>query len=64
MVERGHHLWKAPNPHTISLEQHTSVKSFLNIFIEENALEYVVCEMAFILSQPQCVKHVNLKENH
>ena len=35
----------------LDLEQHTSVKSFLNIFIEENALEYVVCEMAFILEQ-------------
>ena len=26
-----------------------------NIFFEENAFEYVVCEMAFVLSQPQCV---------
>ena len=26
-----------------------------NIFIQENALENVVCEMAFILSRPQCV---------
>ena len=26
------------------------------IFIEENARENVVCEMAFILSRPQCVK--------
>ena len=27
-----------------------------NIFIQENALEHVVCEMASILSRPQCVK--------
>ena len=26
-----------------------------NIFIQENALEHVVCEMASILSRPQCV---------
>ena len=26
------------------------------IFIQENALENVVCEMASILSRPQCVK--------
>ena len=25
-------------------------------FIQENALEYVICEMASILSRPQCVK--------
>ena len=27
-----------------------------NIFIQENALEHVVCEMEAILSRPQCVK--------
>ena len=27
----------------------------LYIFIQENAFEHVVCEMAFILSRPQCV---------
>ena len=27
-----------------------------NIFIQENALENIVCEMASILSRPQCVK--------
>ena len=27
-----------------------------NIFIQENALENVICEMASILSHPQCVK--------
>ena len=27
-----------------------------NIFIQENPLENVVCEMASILSRPQCVK--------
>ena len=29
-----------------------------NIFIQENVLESVVCEMAAILSRPQCVKSV------
>ena len=29
-----------------------------NIFIQENALENVVCEMSSILSQPQCVKSI------
>ena len=29
-----------------------------NIFIQENALESVVCEMAAILTRPQCVKAV------
>ena len=29
-----------------------------NIFIQEYALEYVVCEMASILSRPQCVYHI------
>ena len=28
-----------------------------NIFIHKNAIESVVCEMAFILSRPQCVNH-------
>ena len=28
------------------------------IFIQENAFENVVCKMAAILSQPQCVKHL------
>ena len=27
-----------------------------DIFFQENALESVICEMAAILSQPQCVK--------
>ena len=26
-----------------------------NIFVQENAFESVVCEMAVILSRPQCV---------
>ena len=29
---------------------------FSNIFIQENAIENVVCEIASILSRPQCVK--------
>ena len=28
-----------------------------NILIQENAFESFVCEMAAILSRPQCVKH-------
>ena len=32
----------------------------LNIFIQENALEDVVCEMASIFSRPQCVKQIAL----
>ena len=28
-----------------------------NIFIQENVFEGVVCEMAAILSRPQCVNH-------
>ena len=37
--------------------EHTSMKIYQNtaIFIEENARENVVCEMASILSRPQCV---------
>ena len=31
-------------------------KRYLNIFIQENAFECVVCEMAAILFRPQCVK--------
>ena len=33
-----------------------------NIFIQENVFENVVCEMAFILSRPQCVKQTMLEE--
>ena len=33
-----------------------------NIFIQENALEHVVCEMASILSRPQCVKYMGVCE--
>ena len=29
-----------------------------NIFIQENALENVVCQMVAILSQPQCVNEI------
>ena len=32
-----------------------------NIFIHENAIESVVCEMAAILSRPQCVNRKTLK---
>ena len=27
----------------------------LNLFIQENTFAYVLCEMAAILSQPECV---------
>ena len=33
-----------------------NIKQNSDIFIQENAFENVVCEMAAILSQPQCVK--------
>ena len=33
------------------------------IFIQENALENVVCEMASILPRPQCVNHVEINVN-
>ena len=32
-----------------------------NIFLQENAFEYVVCKMSVILSQPQCIKNVFVK---
>ena len=35
-----------------------------NIFIQENAFESVVCEMAAILSRPQCVKRKCLSRTH
>ena len=35
-----------------------------NIFVQENALEDVVCEMASILSQPQCVNVRFLQNSH
>ena len=34
-----------------------------NIFIQENAVQNVVCKMASILSRPQCVKCISLKSN-
>ena len=34
------------------------------IFIQENAFENVVCEMAAILSRPQCVNKISLKWLH
>ena len=35
-----------------------------NIFIQENALENIVCEMASILSRPQCVKRIPQNSTH
>ena len=35
-----------------------------NIFIHENAIESVVCEMAAILSRPQCVNNQRNFRNH
>ena len=35
-----------------------------SIFIQENALENVVCEMASILSRPQCVNNMLLRWHH
>ena len=40
----------------------TSVNFYRNsyIFIQGNSFENVVCEMAAILFQPQCVNHVDV----
>ena len=38
-------------------EQNWNVNRNSYIFIQENALENVVCKVAAILSRPQCVKH-------
>ena len=40
--------------------EHISMKFNQNtsIFIDKNARENVICEMACILSQPQCVQYV------
>ena len=41
----------------LDLKEYISVKFYLKfkVFIQGNALQYVVCEMAAILSPPQCV---------
>ena len=61
--QNGHHF--ADDPHivnwTLRNKRQWNCNQNLNIFIQENALEYVVCEMASILSQPQCV---NIRLRH
>ena len=39
-------------------KEYISIKYYLKfkVFIPENAFENVICEMAAILSQPQCAK--------
>ena len=39
-----------------------STKIHIYIFIQENALEYGIYEMAAILARPQCVNKVNYDE--
>ena len=42
-------------------KEHISQWNFIKnskVFVQENALQHVVCEMAAILSRPQCVKDV------
>ena len=41
---------------TLTIKLQWNFNRNLNIFIQENALEHVVYEMASIFSQPQCVK--------
>ena len=60
------HSWTAPIHYlnqcwnivnwTLRNKLHWNFNRNSNIFIQENALEDVVCEMASILSRPQCVK--------
>ena len=38
----------------------SEILSKIHILIQENAFENIVCEMAVILSRPQCVNHVYL----
>ena len=48
----------------MNTEEQISVKfesAFLNIFIEENAFENVVCEKSVNLSRPRCVNNSELK---
>ena len=42
----------------LDTKEHSSVKFYLKFksFIQRNVLENAVCEIAAILSQPQCVK--------
>ena len=44
------------NPGTLMNKLQWNFNRYSNIFIQENAFENVVCEMASILPQPQCVK--------
>ena len=39
-------------------ENFIEIQTFSFIFIQENAFENVVCQMASILSRPQCVKTI------
>ena len=49
--------WTSANllPNKLLGRNLTKINQNLNIFIDENALQYVVCEMVSILSLPQCV---------
>ena len=49
----GHIHKMIPGPLGANLSE-TAIE--IQIFIEENAFENVVCEMSAILSRPQCVK--------
>ena len=44
---------------TLRNKRHWNINRISNILIQENAFECVVCEMATILSRPQCVKQGN-----
>ena len=49
---------------TLSNKLQCNLNRNSNTFIQENALESVVCEMAAILSRPQCVKHAGPFHRH
>ena len=65
--------WPAPNHYlnqcwnivnwTIRNKLQWNLNRNSNIFIQENAFESVICEMAAILSQPQCVNTFRLGLN-
>ena len=56
----GQQLPLFPNPPTLHYEQ-TSVKYWNSyIFLQEKVFENIICKMSAILSQPQCVKMLDL----
>ena len=64
------YAWSAPSPYlnqcsnivnrTLRSNVQWNLNQNLYIFIQQNAFEKVVCELAAILSWPQCVKNVSI----